>query len=331
MAKSSKKTKKSTFSSVKVKQKLNVKPVEYSLRFENKPQNDVKEALRCVLLEKMCDQEQPNDLPELFTTQQRADIDLNTVLGDLINSRSSTYDQITAIDDQNSSKVVRSSYIRLNTKLDGMSSIDMQKRVRDLKYRLLVKQSRIHKVKSKTETMTHLKSATDSFELQTSSLLKITKCRTSDVEQYVKQLRKLRSELKQHELPPSEHDVVKPIARYQTIIESLDRNGITLNDKLQQHITDINSYEDTLSTKIDHINELIDSRADVKEECRQIDDQVTSLASATKTKIELLVRDLSRVVKQKNVLKTNIMVYIGIFYKIIVYRKLKQTTLSSKL
>jgi hypothetical protein len=77
---------------------------------------------------------------------------------------------------------------------------------------------------------------------------------------------------------------------------------------LKQHLESINQYEDTLSSKIDQINTLIDIRAGVKQECRHVDNQVTNLASGIKTKIELLVRDLSRVVRNKNNLKTNIMV-----------------------
>lgn len=76
----------------------------------------------------------------------------------------------------------------------------------------------------------------------------------------------------------------------------MDKNGIRLNKNLQGCLAAITDSEQVLSEKVDLINAKIDSRSEVKEHCREIDDEVTKFSEESRTKIEVLLKDLNKVI-----------------------------------
>lgn len=59
----------------------------------------------------------------------------------------------------------------------------------------------------------------------------------------------------------------------------------------------ISENEKSLSEKIEVINGKIDERADVKEEWRTVDDQVTTLSEYARGQIETQVKNLTKIIK----------------------------------
>jgi hypothetical protein len=66
---------------------------------------------------------------------------------------------------------------------------------------------------------------------------------------------------------------------------------------MQGCLATITDSEDQLNVKVDQIKQKIIVRTEIKEQCRKIDDRVTYLSENSRTKIELLIKDLLRIIK----------------------------------
>lgn len=80
-------------------------------------------------------------------------------------------------------------------------------------------------------------------------------------------------------------------------MKTIDDSGLALNSRLQAIISNMKEKEHDLGDKVDSVNDKIDSRASIKEDCCKTDREVTNLAEVTTNRVELLLKDLSRIIK----------------------------------
>jgi hypothetical protein len=77
----------------------------------------------------------------------------------------------------------------------------------------------------------------------------------------------------------------------------LDNNGLDLNNRLQASLVEIEESEEMFNSKSSIILDKSEEKALIKEECQNVDDQVTTHSENSRTKIELLIKDFIRVLK----------------------------------
>ena len=80
----------------------------------------------------------------------------------------------------------------------------------------------------------------------------------------------------------------------------MDNNGLDLNNRLQASLAEIEENEEIFNAKSSDILDKSEEKAFIKEECQNVDDQVTTLSENSRTKIELLIKDFIRVLKYFN-------------------------------
>ena len=66
---------------------------------------------------------------------------------------------------------------------------------------------------------------------------------------------------------------------------------------MQESLEEIKLNEEKDNINILEINQKIEERSEIKDQCRQVDKHVTNLAEKSRTKFELLIKDLIRIMK----------------------------------
>jgi chromosome segregation ATPase len=82
--------------------------------------------------------------------------------------------------------------------------------------------------------------------------------------------------------------------------------GLNSMKNLNKMIEDANMSEDILGRKIDEVNDKIDTRAGIKEECRRIDTEISDLAENSKPVLDKELRKLIDLLNHKHALNNDI-------------------------
>jgi len=79
-----------------------------------------------------------------------------------------------------------------------------------------------------------------------------------------------------------------------------------LNNRLQNSLSTLEKREMTIRDRINQIEYKSDVRSEIKDECRKVDDHVTTLSENSRANIEKSIKDLVKVINYKNGLKAKI-------------------------
>lgn len=86
----------------------------------------------------------------------------------------------------------------------------------------------------------------------------------------------------------------------------MDEGGLSLNNRLQNSLSTLEKREMTIRDRINQIEYKSDVRSEIKDECRKVDDHVTTLSENSRANIEKSIKDLVKVINYKNGLKAKI-------------------------
>lgn len=79
-----------------------------------------------------------------------------------------------------------------------------------------------------------------------------------------------------------------------------------MNNRLQNSLSTLEKREMTIRDRINQIEYKSDVRSEIKDECRKVDDHVTTLSENSRANIEKSIKDLVKVINYKNGLKAKI-------------------------
>ena len=186
--------------------------------------------------------------------------------------------------------------------------------ISDLKQKLANLQHEIKTKKNSAENLmlksTSLKESFNSYKSERGSLDqkdKIAELSEKDMIEYIKKLRALKSGLKSSQTlrPDSSEYKIAFEKRHEKLVNDIDSSGLKLNDKLSELHSQLTATETKVSKSVANINQKIDKKERIMDECRVVDKSVNNLADSIDIKLSKQLQELIVVLKRKDMLRSD--------------------------
>ncbi|CAI2375436.1 unnamed protein product [Moneuplotes crassus] len=144
-------------------------------------------------------------------------------------------------------------------------------------------------------------------ENEDGALKEFQKVSIEDTENYISSLQTLKDVLKVTQEIETNHNLHKKAGqRNDKLIDSLDKNGVILNESLQNVITKIDQIDQEKEEKSQSLHNKVDVKTKIKESCQSVDDKVTDCAEKSREILENLTLDHIKMIRHKFVLRKKI-------------------------
>lgn len=193
------------------------------------------------------------------------------------------------------------------SEINKVTANDLRKKITDLQQNIKLKKNSVQNLKFKS---TSLKDSFNSYKSERGALDqkdKIAALSEKDMKEYIKLLRVLKAGIKSSQTIRPESSEYKTAfdKRHEKLVSDIDSSGLKLNDKLSDLHSKLSATESKVSKSVASINQKIDKKERIKDECRVVDRNVSSLADTIDSKLGKQLQELAIIIKRKSMLKSD--------------------------
>lgn len=182
---------------------------------------------------------------------------------------------------------------------------DLRHHLADLRKELEAKKNAIANIKETTNIKNNQFERVKTESVGPDHHLNILQLSQEGLKDYISSLKKLKVALKDVKKKESADKTYQDNfeKRHKKLVEDLDSNGLTLNDKLTDLLTESDSNENKVAKSLNKINAKVDQREDIKLSCKEVDKMVTQRSESSSIDLHKLLQILGKLMKQKSDLK----------------------------